>query len=269
VETGHPTLAPDGQRLAVGWNGDIWILDLARGTRLRLTTDGLSSNPIWSRDGTAVVFRTAGRTHDLVRKRADGSGNEELLHSNEHGVSITAWSPDGGTIAYEEDNPETGSDLWLLPLEDGARPEPFLATPFIESGLRFSPDGSLVAYVSDETGSAQIYVRPYPGSGAALPISSSGGSEPAWPRKGNELFYRNGDKMMAVTVTTEPTLASDTPRLLFEAPYFVTSIHAHYDVAPDGERFMMVTRTVDDTIPSQINIVLDWVQELDRATSEN
>jgi Tol biopolymer transport system component/predicted Ser/Thr protein kinase len=269
VVTSHPTLSPDGGRLAVHWNEDIWILDLARGTRLRITTEGGRTNPIWSPDGTSVVYRHTAATHDLIRKRADGSGDEEVLHSNEYGLFITSWSPDGKTIAFEEENPETGRDLMLLPLEDGATPEPYVRTPFIESGLRFSPDGNLVAYVSDETGSAQVYVRRYPGDSAPLPISSAGGAEPVWSPKGNEVFYRNGDQMLAVTVSADPRLEAEAPRSLFEATFFGTQDHAHYDVFPDGEHFIMLTTLTENTLPSQINVVLNGAEELEGSSLGN
>ena len=263
VITTHPAVSPDGGRLAVHWNDDIWILDLVRGTRLRLTSEGARTNPIWSPDGRSVVYRHAGRTTDLVMSPADGSGHEKLLHANENGLFITSWSPDGSKIAFEETNPVTGRDLWMLRLDEDATPEPYATTPFNESGLRFSPDGNLVAYVSDETGSAQVYVRRYPEDGAPLPISSSGGSEPTWSPKGGELFYRNGSAMMTVAVSTDPRLEASTPHLLFEGGYFGSRNHTHYDVFPDGERFLMLT-TTDDAAPSQINIVLNWAQELER-----
>ena len=144
---------------------------------------------------------------------------------------------------------------------------PFLATPSIEGAPMFSPDGRAVAYVSNETGRNEIHVRAFPGPGERLTITNQGGNEPFWAPNGRELFYRNGDAMMAVEVTTSPTLQAGTPRRLFEKHYEASfALYANYSVSSDGRRFLMVKRTSESESPSQINVFVNWLEELKRAT---
>ena len=128
----------------------------------------------------------------------------------------------------------------------------------------FSPDGRWLAYVSDESGRYEVYVQPYPGPGGKWQISTGGGKEPLWARDGRELFYRNGEQMMAVEITTEPTFSAGTPRLLFEGTYLSGTVFlAYYDVSPDGQRFLMVQASEQQASdPTQINVVLNWFEEL-------
>jgi Tol biopolymer transport system component len=152
----------------------------------------------------------------------------------------------------------------VLPLEGKRTPRPFLKTPFNERAARLSPDGRWLAYVSNESGRDEIYVQPFPGPGGKWQISASGGNEPVWSRDGRELFYRSGEKMMAVSVVFGETFSAENPRLLFEG-HFVPSRRgdAAYDVSPDGQRFLMVKR-VQESIPTQLNIILNWFEELKR-----
>lgn len=147
---------------------------------------------------------------------------------------------------------------------DEREEHPLLETTFNEHSPMFSSDGRWFAYVSDETGRDEIYLRPYPGEGGKRSVSTDGGSEPLWSVRGRELFYRNGDKMMAVSIDTEPELRVGTPEVLFEGRFAIThrpDIPRNYDVSRDGRRFLMV-QTVDDLAPTQINIVLNWFVEL-------
>ena len=157
-------------------------------------------------------------------KPADGSGTEERLTTSQYPQVAQSWSPDGKVLAFHEVHPTTGRDIWLLPLEGDRKPRPFLQTSFNERVPMFSPDGrwlAWLAYVSDESGREEVYVQPFPGPGGKWQISTEGGSEPVWARNGRELFYRNGQKMIAVEITARPTFAAARPRLLFEAPYIV------------------------------------------------
>ena len=113
------------------------------------------------------------------------------------------------------------SDIWVLRLSD-RKAEPFLRTPFEEGGARFSPDGRWLAYVSIESGRPEVYVQPYPGPGGKWQVSIDGGTEPVWSRNGRELFYRSGNRMMAVETTMQPSFSAGKPRMLFEGPYFTT-----------------------------------------------
>jgi eukaryotic-like serine/threonine-protein kinase len=143
--------------------------------------------------------------------------------------------------------------------------EPFLQTPFNEGAARFSPDGRWLAYVSDESGGFEIYVQPYPGPGGKWQISTGGGSEPVWNPNGRELFYRSGDKMMAVDITTQLSFAAGKPRMLFDGHYEPPPFPiANYDVSPDGQRFLMLKPSEQEAAPTQINVVLNWFEELKR-----
>ena len=142
--------------------------------------------------------------------------------------------------------------------------QPFLRTRFDEAVPRFSPDGRWLAYSSFESGRSEIYVQPYPGPGGKWQISTEGGTEPAWNPNGRELFYRSGDKMMAVDITSKPGFAAGTPRNLFEGRYETAIVPIdNYDVSPDGQRFLML-KPIEQTraAPTQINIVLNWFEEL-------
>ena len=155
----------------------------------------------------------------------------------------------------------TNWDLRLLPLEDERKPRPFVQTQFGEVWSAFSPDGRWLAYMSIESGRDEVYVRRYPAAGEKLQISTEGGSCPRWARNGQELFYRNGDKMMAVPISTEPEFSAGKPKILFEGRFL--SDYGSYDVAPDGERFVMVQEE-RESAPRQIHVVLNWHQELKR-----
>jgi len=265
-----PRLSPDGRRLALGiteaGNTDIWIYDLARGTLPRLTFEpGMDNYPVWTPDGKRVAYASAkGGPPNIFWKPADGSGPEERLTTSTNLQAPTSWSPDGKALAFAEPDPKTGFDIWVLPMEGERRPRPFLQTPFTESSPRFSPDGRWLAYVSNESGRYQVYVQPYPGPGGKWQISTEGGVEPLWARNGRELFYRHGDQMMAVGVSTQPTFTAGSPRLLFEGPYEPTPLTlANFDVSPDGQQFLMM-KSEQESAPTQLHVVLNWFEELKR-----
>ena len=196
-------LPPDGRRIAVTIGeatSDVYLYDIARDTLSRFTSGSTDANPFWSPDGKRLAFQSdrAG-AKNLFSQSTDGSGTAERLTTDI--ISIAgSWSPDGQRIAFQELNPETGNDIWTVGLADRMA-KPFLKTPANEAAPQFSPDGQWIAYVSDETGRWEVYVRPYPGPGARYPISTEGGTEPMWNPSGHELFYRTGNRMMAVDVS--------------------------------------------------------------------
>ena len=142
--------------------------------------------------------------------------------------------------------------------------QPFLRTQFDEAVPQFSPDGRWLAYISNETGRHEIYVQSYPGPGGKWQISTEGGAEPVWNPNGRELFYRSGDKMMAVEITAQPGFAASTPRMLFQGRYVQAPFpSSNYDVSRDGQRFLMLKPSEQgQAAPTQINIVLNWFEEL-------
>ena len=236
----------------------------------RLTFEGINEHPTWTPDGRRVTFRSdrAGATN-LFWKPADGSGAAERLTTSENTQSPSSWSPDGQVLAFYE-RPIGGAftpnrDIWVLPIEGEQKPRPFLQTPFEEAGAVFSPEGRWLAYMSTESGRQEIYVQPFPGPGGKWQISTEGGREPAWARNGREIFYRNGDQLMAVDITTDPTFSAGTPKVLFEGTFEMANLsRANYDVAPDGQRFVMIQEGGSDSAPAQINFVLNWFEELKR-----
>jgi hypothetical protein len=162
-----------------------------------------------------------------------------------------------------EQTPETARDIWVLNLAD-RKSQPFLRTSWEETAPNFSPDGKWLAYSSDESGRREIYVQPYPpGPGGKWQISTDGGQEPVWNPNGGELFYRSRKKIMAVDIDTESGFSPNAPRLLFEGPYMPTAASfPFYDVSPDGERFLMLKPVETEAAPTQINVVLNWFEEL-------
>jgi Tol biopolymer transport system component len=261
-----PRLSPDGKEVTLqdqsaegsGW--DIWINDLERGSRTRLTFQESNGYPIWTPDGTRITFASnRSGSWNLYWKSADGIGEAEPLLTREHAQFPISWSPDGKTLAFVEENPNTGGDLWVLSLEGDA--SPILNSPRDEGAARFSPDGRWLAYVSNESGREEVYVQPYPGPGKRLQISNEGGREPVWSAGGQELFYRNGEEMMAVMVETELEFEAGTPSTLFKGRYAHT-IWPNYDISPDGQRFLMIKEAEEGQ--DQINVILNWAEELQR-----
>jgi serine/threonine protein kinase/Tol biopolymer transport system component len=261
-----PRLSPDGTRVAVSAGGHIWLYDLARETLTRLTFDGWNQNPVWTPDGKRIAFLSAREgPNNIFWQLADGSGGLERLTISDPSQFPRSWSPDGQLLAFHENSPTTGFDLWVLPVDDPAREaRPFLRTQFNEGAPAFSPDGHWLAYVSNESGRDEIYVQPYPGPGGKWQISVQGGTEPVWNRNGRELFYLSGGKMMAVQITIQPAFAAGNPRILFEKQYAETRSRS-YDVSPDGQRFLMLQPVgAQEQDSTQINIVQNWFEELEQ-----
>ena len=275
----YPRFSPDGTRVAfgvtetpgVGSDADLWVLDMERGTRTRLTSEGNNRFfPVWSPDGSQLAFADgSGATNRVLLTSADGSGEPEtLLDRNERQFPMS-WAGDSNVMALYTDNPSTARDLYVLSLDGDLTPEPFLATPFSERGVSFSPDARWVAYVSDESGRDEVYVRPYPGPGGQVIISTDGGEEVVWGSDGSELFYRNGDQVMVVKVNTGQTFSAEAPAQLFAAPYALDNAaggagNPNYDISPGGELFIFVEQDLPTGVEgvSQITVVLNWFEEL-------
>jgi len=271
-----PRLSPDGRRVAVGITeseSQIWLYDLSRETLTRLTFEGnVNGYPAWTPDGKRIAFSSnkEGGTN-IFWQLADGSGGLERLTTSDYTQTPHSWSPDGQLLAFQEINPSTQRDIGVLPMGDPSagsgqvrKAQQFLRTSFNDGAARFSPDGHWLAYVSDESGRFEIYVHPYSGPGGKSQISTEGGTEPVWNPNGRELFYRSGEKMMAVEIATQPGLALGKPRMLFEGQYMPTQgTSPNYDVSIDGQRFLMLKYTDQErAAPTQINVVLNWFEEL-------
>jgi eukaryotic-like serine/threonine-protein kinase len=257
------SLSPDGAKAVVRHGLDLWIHDLQRGTRSRLTS-GNAANilPLWSRDGTRIIFASnRGGDWDIYSQPADGSQLAEALLKRPYDQFPESILPDG-TLLYDEIHPKTSRDLWTLS-PDG-KTTPLRVTPFNEGQGRFSPSASSgsgsaprwVAYTSDESGRNEVYVQSYPSGTNRTAVSNGGGSQPRWSRDGKELFYITGDAVVAVAVRPDGSFGA--PRRLFDRSNFLLNFrYQSYSVSPDGKRFLMMRRD-PGSVPRQLNVILNW-----------
>ena len=270
-EYNWPRVSPDGQRIAFSTRfptGQIWIDDLARGTRERLVPEfGERENtfPEWTRDGSRIVF-TSGS--DLFWKAADGSGAPELLLAWDERQVAGSWSPDGQTFAFYRFTAESARDIFTLSV--GSEPEALIVESSNQVAPRISPNGRWLAYMSAESGNPQVYVRPYPGPGSRTLVSTAGGEGPVWSRDGEELHYfvptgaASGQMMVVDVLESEDGFRSSAPRVLFEGPFAAGAAgNPNYDVADNG-RFLMITQDSATAASPQIIVILNWFDELQR-----
>lgn len=270
-----PRLSPDGHRLTAWTQGDrnVWVYDQTRGTLSRLTSEARNARAIWTSDGARITYGSAtGGNENIFWRPADGTGQPERLATSDFLQYAATWSPDGQVLAFVESRPDTGHDIWRLPIRGDRRPEIIVQTRFNEAYPDFSPDGHWLAYASDESGRSEVYVQPYPGPGARQQVSTEGGTGPAWSRDGRELFYTTTQtaggqavftKMMAVPIGLRPTFTAGVPRLLFQGKYGASAGIRSYDVAADGRRFLMVQQK--ERLPvsaAEMILVLHWFDEL-------
>ncbi len=265
-----PRYAPDGQRLTVrervGAEFNIWVYDLRRGTSLQLSLAArLNYYPEWWPDGRRVFWVRRGDSSamgnvGLFIKAADGSGTESVLFDDPEPQYEGTVTHDGRQLVVRQNDSATGRDLWLVTLADG-RARPLLRTPDSEHNPKLSPDGRFLAYVSNTSGRAEVYVRTFPDSGATWVVSRGGGAEPAWSPDGRELFYRSGDALLRVPVETRGGFSAGRVDTLFTGLYVANANHTNYDVHPDGTRFVMVR--MDDG-ERRARVVVNWAAELTR-----
>lgn len=257
----HPRFSPNGERVAYNINEKIWIHDVVRNMQTPLTSVGSFNRfPSWTPDNKKVTFQSyRSGFYNIYWKRADGIGEAELVISGENIQAGGTWSDDGTLFAFYEIHPSTQRDIWVYTTRDSTA-TPFLNTPDDESTPAISPNGKWIAYTSDRTGQHEIYIAPYPSPGREERVSTQGGDQAVWAPDGRELFYREGDKMMAVSVETQPSLKLGIPELLFEKPYIFDSRNTQYDIHPDGNRFLMIKS--DESTSNKINIVLNWFEVL-------
>jgi Tol biopolymer transport system component len=275
-------LSPDGMRAAVSVaDSEIWLMDLSRGIRTRFTFgQGRSISPIWSPDGTRIIFASDrdGGVFNLYQKIANGAADEQLLLKSPANKTPTSWSRDGRFLLYNAQNPKTRNNVWVLPLDaDGrkaAEPKPFLRTesqePHASFDASFSPDSRWVAYASDESGHNEIYVRAFtPSSVGGFSdggrwMVSRGANDTAsyWADGGRELIYLASDnELTAVETTSNPSLQPGEPRALF--PHPGTAVETAVDFAGDGR--MLVALPVGPSASAPFTVVLNWPSGLKKS----
>jgi Tol biopolymer transport system component len=271
-EAHNPALSPKGDRLAYdladprSGRSDIWIRDLARGVSSRFTFGAADETaPLWSPDGSRIVFSdNRSGNYELYEKAADGQGEEKLLlHSDELTIA-NDWSRDGRYIAFASQSKETGFDILLLPTFGDRKPVTFLKTPFRELWPVFSPDGRYLAYQSNESGRAEVYVQSFPGPGGKWQVSTAGGVEPRWRGDGKELYYRALDqKLMVVEVKAGESFEAGVPKPLFMARVQPGLARNRYTATADGQRFLLVAPLKRESM-TPTTVVLNWFAELGR-----
>ncbi len=239
---------------------DVWIYDLERGSKSRLTFDpGLDINPLWSPDRARIAFSSnRSGSFDLYLKDASGAGEEQRLLAAGEDLQPCDWSRDGRHIAFMRRAANTSWDIWALPMDGSGEAFPLVQTPYSDSRPKFSPDGRWFAYESDESGRAEIYVRQFPGPGGRWQVSTAGGSEPVWSADGREIFYLDaGEKLVAVAVRTADAFTAALPEVLFEPRLFQRVQRNRYVVAETGDRFLILSPLESQTIPP-MTVVLNW-----------
>ncbi len=280
---GTPRISPTGDRIALdviddGGSADIVVHDLAREVSNRLTFEGWNIDPLWSPDGRRVVF--TGVEDDgfgLFRKAADGTGQAERLTASQPVVQmVSGWAGGPDTLVVVHAAGMTNADIHLLPLDGDRVSQPLIATAAVETLASVSPDGRWIAYQSNESGRWAVYVRPFPNVDAGKwQVSPGTGFSPVWSPDGRELFYvaagPNGRAMMTVGYAGDPTFTPSRPERLFALPrgIEVGSPFRQWDVAPDGERFVMLRETEEDPTgndpregPAELVYVGNWFAEL-------
>ena len=244
----------------------VWVVDLARGQWTRLAADGIA--PLWSPDGTRVAY-TSRAGHDIyVRRVTDDSGTEPVVRDQTVKV-LNDWARDGRHIVYAEHSAATKLDLWMLPL-DGGQAKPLLSTSFNEAQARLSPDGRWIAYVSDESGTSEVYVRRFPAMDDPQGISAGGGGQPQWRADQKELFYLAQDRsLMAVAVHGSNSLSYGAPRRLFRTSIGTAPSAARdsYAVMSDGQSFLIDGR-LDRDRDAPITMMRNWATGLQRPSSD-
>jgi len=259
-------LSPDAKKLAISIarpNHHLWVYDFEDGKSVRLTSD--SWWPTWTPDSlvTALWGRLGEGYLHLYNWRADGSSRESLSSKFPDSFTPESWSPDRRVLTVTNwARSGRGSDILTLRGDKNYVPEPFLTTEAGEWDARFSPDGKWIAYTGDESGSAEVYVRPYPATKPRHQISIGGGEEPMWAPDGQKLFYRINDRWMAVRVSTEPQFNAAPPELLFQAPYMQINGRS-YSYDHEHDRFL-VLKGREETPVTEIHIVQNWFEELKR-----
>jgi len=272
-----PRISPDGTKVALNprdQENDIWTWDLVRETLTRLTFDpGQDRIPAWSPDSLRIAWSQEGDGNNgdgLFWRAADGTGPAEQLAQSNGEIYPASFLADATAIVVYGDftGANSNDDIAIVQLDGGDQTAtPLLESTFSERYPEVSPDGRWLAYTSNESGRYEIYVRSFPDvdAGGRWQVSTGGGTQPLWARDGQELFYRNSDAMMAVSIETDPSFVAGNPEIVFEDQFLMINQGGRdYDVSLDGERFLMIKDVEDTSATSQIIVVENWFEELKR-----
>jgi Tol biopolymer transport system component len=256
-------LSPDGTKAAVAQMSqltaetDLWLVDLTRNSRTRFTSDGNSSEPIWSPDSSRIIFTsiasTSGGWFDLYLKPVSGVANQMAVLKSTQFKFPTSWSRDGRSVLYTASYQKSRDDLWVLPMQEDRKPVLLAGTEANEGWGYFSPDGHWIAYTADESGRNEVYLRPFPNAGDKIQVSRGGGIAPRWRGDGKELFYIAPDgRLMGLELNTSPVLRAGEPKMLFTPP----RSSGVWDVSKDG-RFLIAV-PVEASAQEPLTVVLNW-----------
>ncbi len=265
-------LSPDGENIAASissardGNMDTWLYQVDRAVWKRFTFgSGIDRYPVWSPDGGKIVYSGRMNRGGLLLRSSTGEGSEELLLQSNLDHRPSDWSPDGKFIAYQVAFSTAGAewDIWILPLEGDRKPYLFLQTAFRDLRPQFSPDGRYIAYESDESGQAEIYIRPFPGPGGKWQVSTNGGTRPRWRDDGKELFYLWQDRMMAAEIRLgSSSVDVGAVKTLFQHNGDLSLNNEPYDVTGDGQRFIIISSK--SSSPTPATLVVNWVGEIEK-----
>jgi serine/threonine-protein kinase len=266
---GRPRISPDGRSVIVEISDPdaaVWSYSLERSTLSRLTRAGVSYGPVPSPDRKKIAFETVrDGVAGMFLMGVDGTGEERLTSTKRFHIP-TSFHPDGRKLAMTSGAESGFMEVLLLPLDGARTPQPLVQGSFNTGAATFSPDGRWLAYVSDETGRDEVYVRSFPAAGVRVQISGEGGTGPVWSRSGRELFFRNGDELLAVdfAVRSAVSVSAGRPRVLFSRYQRpgqsgrMYDIEPDFDVTADGQRFVMAGYRPDPSATPSAHIVLNW-----------
>jgi Tol biopolymer transport system component len=261
---GPPRFSPDGKRIAVAILGtertpNTWIYDIQSGVLSRLTKDG-GDRPEWSPDGRNVMsMREDSPPPRFMIQPWDASGDPRVFIQipGTQVMEVSLPKSGHGYMAARVGAPER--DIWIAPVDSPQALRPFLATPAEEIEPSVSPDGKWLAYVSNESGRAEVYVRPMPGPGRRMQISTDGGVEPQWSPTRGELFYRGDGKLILARIANLETVPSVTRQQLFEDVYYGMPVHTTYSISPDGTRLVFAKMGAGE---ARTVVVLNWLEDV-------
>ncbi len=267
-----PKISPNGKQVALwlpgGTLGDVWIYDVGDKTLSKLTT-GSATSPEWTPDGRRIVFvRPTTAAAGIYIQPTDGSGAAQRLEVKLPTKVFPLWagmSPDGSTILFTAGTGSQRRNIYYFKLGSNEGAKPWVATDFDEGSPRFSPDGKWVAYVSDESSSQEVYVRPFPGPGGRVQISSGGGGEPSWSRDGRRIFYRSGIRLMAADLAGGATPAVTGRHQVMTITTPMLNNTSNYDLSPDGRRILLSKSAGGE---AKLVVVTNWFTEVRRKLAE-